>query len=234
MHTNFKVLHSLLLVLVANLSAAQSTFVHNISASAGISFPVGNFAKDESGEGHGFANPGLAAQVFYHVGRDENKLSYLAGLTAIINPLDGKGYRAMWSPTATIEARRYNLFGISGGAVLDLEKSERVTWQLKGTLGIATISYPAHEMRDGGADGKRLLLYKSSADNSINLNGSLGLTFLCKVSSKVRLGGELDFFRSRARYHITYVSDTLPPSYQEDNVQQIAMVNIKICASYSL
>lgn len=234
MRTNFKVLYFLVLVLLSNLSAAQSNLVHTVSGNAGVSFPVGSFAKDVSGEGHGFANPGLAAEVFYNVGRDESRLSYLVGLIAIINPLDERGYRAMWSPTATIEAKRYNLFGISGGAVLDLENSERLTWQLRGTLGIATISYPAHEMRESTGSGGSVLIYKSSADNSINLSGSIGLAVQCKVFSKVQIGGQLDFFRSRARHLITFAQEAFPPSYEQDVKQQIASVNIKIGAFYSL
>jgi hypothetical protein len=234
MHTNFKVLQFFLFVLVANLSAAQSNFVHSISAGGGLSFPVGKFSNDSPGKAHGFANPGFTAQVFGNIGPGNKRLSYLAGITAIINPLDEKGYLAMWGPGVSMKAKKYNLFGISGGAVFDLAKSERVTWKLKGTLGIATISYPAHEMRVVWGDGVSRLLYRSSADNSINLNGSLGSTVQCKVSSRLRLGGELDFFRSRAHYLITFVQDAYPSSYEQDVRQQIAFVNIKIVASYSL
>lgn len=50
-------------------------FVRRLSASAGVSFPVGNFAVDTHGEGHGFANPGLATEVFYKC-TNEHEFSY--------------------------------------------------------------------------------------------------------------------------------------------------------------
>jgi hypothetical protein len=236
MHTNRSVIHSLLFLLVFHLSAAQSNFVHSISASGGVSFPVGNFSHDFSGKGHGFADPGFTAQVLGNIGPGNERLNYLAGITAIINPLDEKAMVAMWPPGVTIQSKNYKLFGISGGAVFDLAKSERVTWKLKGTLGIATISYPAHEMRFVRGDGVSSLVYRSSADNSINLNGSLGSTVQCRVSPRVWVGGELDFFRTRAHHLITYVQGpyAYPPTYQEDLRQQIAIINIKLAASYSL
>lgn len=175
MGTVFKVLYTLMLFLVATMSTAQSNLVGTISASIGASFPIGKFAKDVSGEGHGFADRGLAAEIFYNVGQEEKRLHYLVGLIAMINPLDGEALCALWSRNATIEAKGYNLFGISGGGILDLNESGRIIWQLRATVGIATISYPAHEMRENFGSGPSRLIYKSSTDNSINLNGSLGL-----------------------------------------------------------
>lgn len=232
MYTNCNVLHSLLLVLIANLAFAQSNLNQNISASVGVSFPVGSFGKDVPGEGHGFANPGIGADIFYNICLADRKISYLAGLIAIINPLDGNNMTAMWSPTATIEAKKYSLFGFSGGVLYELPTTERLVWHLKATLGVASIQYPAHTLLEPAA--RRPLIYTSSADNSINLNASLGLLANCKISSKMRLGGQLDFFRSRARHVITDVADTYPPSYEDDHMQQIAIVNLKISASYSL
>lgn len=232
MYTNCKILHSLVLVLIANVTVAQANLVQNISASVGISFPVGSFGRDVPGEGHGFANPGVAADVFYNICRADRKLSYLAGLIVINNPLDRKNMTAMWSPTTTIEAKNYNLFGFSGGVLLELPTTERLVWHIRATVGLASIQYPAHTLREPA--GGRPLIYRSSADNSINLNGSLGLLANCKISPKMRLGGQLDFFRSRARHIITYVADTYPPSYEDDHMQQIAIVNLKIAACYSL
>jgi hypothetical protein len=234
MQINLKAIHFLVLLLATKLSVAQSSLVQTISASVGISFPVGAFAKDVSGEGHGFADPGLAAEMFYNIGHDEKKLNYQIGIIAIINPLDGRGLTAMWSPTATIKAKRYNLIGVSGGVLLDLKKSEHFISQLRATLGIASISYPAHEMRESFGGTRSVLIYKSSADNSINLNGSLGLTASYKASSKVQVGCHLDFFRSRAHHVITFVQDAFPPMYEQDVKQQIASFNIKLGAYYKL
>lgn len=220
--------------LIVDHSAAQSIIVQSISASAGVSLPISIFAEDTSGKGHGFANPGATAQVFCSVGRGGSRLSYLVGLTAIVNPLDKEGFIAMWGPNTTIEAKRYNVFGISGGAELDLETTQRMIWRLRGTIGVATISYPAHEMRVRTGSGQSKLLYRSSADDSISLNGSLGLVVHYKISPKVRLGGELDLFQSRARHLIIYEQNAYPPSYEEDQKQRIAIVNMKISASYLL
>ena len=234
MSSYLKLFRCLLLVLAAYQSAAQSNLSHKISASVGPSFPVGKFSKDSAGEGHGFADPGLSAQVFYNVGRAESRLSYLAGITAIINPLDERSMLALWPPGVRIEAGTYKVYGISGGALLDLAKSARLTWQLKATVGMASITYPSHEMQVLWGDGVYRLLYKADADKSINLNGSLGSLVQCKVSSRFRLGGELDFFRSRSHHVITYTSNTFPSSSEQERSQQISMINIKIAASYSL
>ena len=87
-----------MLLLVFNLSGAQSNFVHSISASGGVSFPVGKFSNDSPGNGHGFANPGYTVQVLGNIGDGNKRLSYPAGITAIINPLDEKAIVAMWGP----------------------------------------------------------------------------------------------------------------------------------------
>lgn len=216
MQTNLRVLYFVLLLLGSKLLAAQSSLDHAISASVGVSFPVGDFAKDVSGEGHGFADPGLAVEIFYNIGHDEKRLHYLLGIIAMTSPLDGEALCALWSPNATIESKPYNLFGISGGAVLDLKESERFIWQLRGTLGVGTISYPAHEMRENFGNWPSRLIYKSSAENNISLNGSLGLAAHYKIASKLQIGCHLDYFRSRAHHTVIYVSETIPPTSEQD------------------
>lgn len=225
--------YSCLLFLVASTATAQSTLVHSISASTGISVPVGIFADDSDGEGHGFADPGFAAQVLFEVGDSESKISFLGGMNVLSNSLDKEHLAALYPPGITIEAKRYNLYGISAGMALNLSKTKSFSWQLRGTVGIATISYPAHELWLVTANQTRLI-YRSSANNSTKLTGSIGLNVQRRLSSRLRINGQADFFRSRAHHVITYyVPGVIPPTNEEDTRQQIAMVNIQIGMSYS-
>lgn len=89
-------------------------------------------------------------------------------------------------------------------------------------------------MRESTGSRGSVLIYKASADNSINLYGSAGLAVQIKVFSRLQLAGQLDFFRSRARHLITFTQEAFPSSYEQDVKQQIASVNLKVGAFYAL
>jgi hypothetical protein len=229
-------LFSLCLLVVVSHAVAQSDARHSLVASGGLSLPVGIFARDHSGEGHGFANPGFATQLFYQRGRGESKLQLLGGLTFMVNPLDNKSIAAMWGP-ASVSSKNYTLLGISAGVLWQTSKSEKLSWNLKATVGAASITYPAHEVRYiNSASNTSHLIYSSSADPSFNLNGSLGVLADYRVSDKLSLKFNADYFRTRSHHVITYINGPFayPPTYEEDSRQHIVTLNIQAGVSYQL
>lgn len=228
-----KIFYSVLLILAAHLSTAQSTFRHSLSFSGGMSLPVGKFANDSQGEGHGFANPGFIYHLGYNVGPEESRLNFLAGLSAILNPLDEKEILAMYPEGVTIESKNYHLFGLSGGVAYYLLKSEGIAWQVKAAIGGAIIHYPAHELRYIRNNGSSALVSKTNGDKSINLTGTIGSVVKFRVSPSVHLGGGIDFFRSRSNHEVTFITGNLLPDFQNIK-QEIAIINTQVAVYYTL
>jgi hypothetical protein len=229
-----KQFQALLLVLFLTVftASAQSTRQY-ISLSVGPSFPSGDFGKTDINDStSGWAKTGVAIQVAYAY-----RITHNIGVTAIVsysgnsfditsykNALDAAHPDTMFSVESYLS---WSSGSIMVGPYLRLPLSDKLSWDIRGLIGIFGSRTPRLTIRATTADGEQLPEYFRQTTRGFGFAWQVGTGFNLKMNKYYLLlfadyvDSSIDFdnttgwdwngeaYSTSFNQHVSYVSATI-------------------------